>query len=776
MTRKRIKKILIITAIVVAGFMLLLVVVISPIAKNLIEKYDEKYTGRQIEIGRLYLNPLTGYLNIGNLKIYEYKNNNIFFSAKGITVNVSILKLLSKVYEVSRFSLNTPRVRIIQDGKNFNFSDILEKFSGSEPEKKDTTTEPVKFSIKNVRISDGEFHYIDKQAPINYFIKDVNVRSKGKKWDADTVSTDYSFLSGPGSGSIRGNFTMNVETMDFHAHTIVDKFDLKIIEQYVKDLANYGQLRATLDANLRTSGNFNDSTSMASKGRIAINDLHFGKNEKEDYFSFDKLVINILDMNLQKGVRIFDTIMIVHPVMKYERYDKLDNIQTMFGEKGEKIDSVKADPEKFNLVLELADMIKMLSETFRQDYFKINRFAIEKADILFNDYSLNEKFSMAFNPFTITADSIDKNKEKITIKMKTLIQPHGEASAQLSVNPKNTGYFDLDYKFRDIAASTFNPYLITFTSFPLERGTIEFFGNWKVDNSVVNSENHFIVIDPMVSKKVKRNNNKWVPVPLIMSFVRERGQVIDYKIPIKGNLKDPKFKISDVITDLIRNIFVKPPSTPYIVDVRSTQNELEKSLTIKWVMRTATLLPNQEKFIKDMAKFLEDNPEARLTINPIEYSEKEKEHILLYEAKKKYYMARNNLGNSKLEEDDSLKIEKMSIKDSAFVKFLDSYVKDPSIFTVQQKSRIYLGEKVIREKYDHLIKKREDAFLKFFRENDTEDQIRIVASDYTVPYNGFSYYKISYRGDIPDDLQKAYEKMQEYNSENPRKRYRQWRK
>jgi hypothetical protein len=261
-----------------------------------------------------------------------------------------------------------------------------------------------------------------------------------------------------------------------------------------------------------------------------------------------------------------------------------------------------------------------------------------------------------------------------------------------------------------------------------------------------------------------------------MSFVRERGQVIDYKIPVKGNLKDPKFKLHDVITDLIKNIFVKPPSTPYIVDVRSAQNEVEKSLSIKWVMRTAKLLPNQEKFIKDMAKFLEDNPKAHLTVNPIEYTEKEKEHILLYEAKKKYYMAKNNLGKGKFKEEDSLKVEKMSIKDPGFEKFLDAYVKDTSIFTIQQKCRIYLGEKVINEKYAQLLKAREDAFLKFFRENDTEKQVRILASDNTIPYNGFSYYKISYKGDIPDDLRKAYEKMQEYNSENPRKQYKQWRK
>lgn len=772
MARRRAKKILIITGVVIVSLIVLLVLVASPLAKYMVEKYDEKFTGRQIEVGWIYLNPLTGFMHISNLKVFEKNNDNIFFSAGGITVNVTLRKLLSKTYEISRFKLESPKARIVQNGDKFNFSDMLEKFSSSDTVPKADTT-AVRFSIKDVRIRNGEFHYIEKQAPINYFIKKVNFDSKGKTWDVDTVSGKYSFLSGPGSGSINGDFTFNVKTQDYRAGIVVDKFDLKIVEQYMREMANYGHLRATLDANMQSAGNLNDSMSMSSKGRLAISNFHFGKSQKEDYFSFDKLVIKIQEMNLQKGVRVFDTIMLVKPVMKYERYDKLDNIQRMFGEKGEKIDSVKAQPEKFNLVLELADYIKMLSETFKEDYFKINRFAIEEANMRFNDYSLTEKFSMAFSPFSITADSIDKDRSKITIKATSDIQPYGRFNATLSVNPKNTGYFDLYYKMQDIPAALFNPYLITYTSFPLDRGTIELHGNWNVDNSVVNSENHFIVLDPRVSKKIRKRDNKWVPLPLIMSFVRERGNVIDYEIPIKGNLKDPNFKVADVFTDLLKNIFLKPPSSPYIFEVKNTENKVEKSLSIKWVMRTAKLLPNQEKFIEQMAGFLKDNPEAVLTVNPMIYTEKEKEHILLYEARKKYFLEKHNI--SKLNEEDSLELEKMSVKDSAFVRYLNAYVKDSSLFTIQQKCAVYLGKKQIQEKYANLIQQREKAFLKYFKENGTDNQIKILSTDNTVPFNGFSYYKISYKGDMPDDLIKAYQKMEEFNEENPRKRYKQWR-
>lgn len=772
MVGKRTKKILIITAVVIFALILILVVTISPIAKRLVEKYDEQYTGRQIEIGWLYINPLTGYTHIRDLRIFEKDNEHVFFSAKGITVNIAVLKLLSKNYLIRKVVLNAPRARIIQDGDKFNFSDIMEKFSENEDTVQEET---LKLSYKNIRIKNGEFHYIEKQVPVNYFIKNVDFESDGKTWDVDTLSGKYSFVSGPESGSIKGSFTFNFKNMDYSAVVMVNKFDLNIVEQYVKDIASLGKLRATLDANLRTSGNLNDSMRIVTKGRIAINDLHFGKDDHEDYFSFEKLVINIREMNLVKGVRYFDTIMLVRPEFTYERYDKLDNIQRIFGEKGSSIDSAKADTSKFNLVLELADYIKMLSSTFKHDYFKINKFIVQDANIRFTDYSLTEKFSMAFNPFTITADSIDKNNEHIVIKANSKIKPYGSVSATLKVNPKNTGYFDLNYRLKDMPASLFNPYLVTYTSFPLDRGTIEFHGDWNVNNSVINSLNHFIILDPRFSEKVKKKDNKWIPMPLIMSFVRERGNVIDYKIPIKGNLKDPDFKIRDVITDLLKNIFVKPPSTPYIFEVRNAENEVEKSLSIKWEMRTAKLLPNQEKFIEKMAEFLEENKEANIMVNPMLYTEKEMEHILLFEARKKYFADKNNKDPNRLNEDDSLKIEQMSTKDSAFVKFLDSYAKDSTLYTIQEKCRVYLGEKFVRNKLESLISKRKETFLSYFKENETDNRIKIASADKTVPYNGFSYYKISYEGDIPEDLIEAYNKMEEFNSENPRKLYKQWR-
>jgi hypothetical protein len=91
---------------------------------------------------------------------------------------------------------------------------------------------------------------------------------------------------------------------------------------------------------------------------------------------------------------------------------------------------------------------------------------------------LSEKFSVDINPLYFIADSIDKNHSRVEASFKSGIKPYGNVTVSLSVNPKDTGDFDMQYHFQKFPAAMFNPYLLSYTSFPLDRGTIELNGTW----------------------------------------------------------------------------------------------------------------------------------------------------------------------------------------------------------------------------------------------------------------------------------------------------------
>lgn len=752
-------------------FVVVVIIFISPITKYLVQKYDEKYTGRQIKMSWAYVNPFTGYIYFRNLKIYELKSDSVFFSADGVGANIALLKLFSKTYEISKITLNHPYGTIIQNKKDLNFSDLITKFSSNS----DSTKAPVHFNILGIKIIDGEFYYHEQLIPINYYIKNVDIESTGKRWDADTIAAQFSFLPGIGGGDVNGELTINLKNMDYRYAFVSHKFDLNIIGQYLKALTNYGSFSANLDADIKAKGNLNDQENLSASGQMAINEFHFGRNNKEDYASFDKLVVAIIELNPKNHKYLFDSIIISHPYFKYERYDYLDNVQTMFGKNGANVAVVNADQSKFNLVIEIAKYVKVLSKNFFESDYKINRLVIYKGDVKFNDFSTSEKFALELNPLTVISDSIDKNRKRVSISFKSDLKPFGNLSVDLSVNPKDSGEFDLHYNLQKLPVSMFNPYTISYTSFPLDRGTLEVKGKWKVRNGRIKSDNHLVVIDPRVTKRLKNKDNKWIPMPLIMFFVRERGNVIDYEIPITGNLKDPKFHFWDVIFDVLGNIFIKPPTTPYRMEVNNIENEIEKSLTLKWNTRLSSLWHEQRQFIERMADFLEKNPTASITVHPEQYEIKEKEYILFFEAKKKYFLFHKNKKLQSFSVEDSEKVEKMSVKDSSFIQYLNKQIKDSIVFTVQEKCTRIIDSATVNAKFENLIKERKSAFVSYFKKRKVEGQLRILRDENVIPYNGFSFYKIEYEGEYPEFLIKAYQQMNELNNEVPRKRFKKLR-
>ena len=61
----------------------------------------------------------------------------------------------------------------------------------------------------------------------------------------------------------------------------------------------------------------------------------------------------------------------------------------MFGKNGANISAAKADPARFNLILKIADYIKVLAKNFFKSDYKINKLAIYNGNLKFNDYCLD---------------------------------------------------------------------------------------------------------------------------------------------------------------------------------------------------------------------------------------------------------------------------------------------------------------------------------------------------------------------------------------------------
>ncbi|HEY5593481.1 MAG TPA: hypothetical protein VIK55_21005, partial [Paludibacter sp.] len=166
------------------------------------------------------------------------------------------------------------------------------------------------------------------------------------------------------------------------------------------------------------------------------------------------------------------------------------------------------------------------------------------------------------------------------------------------------------------------------------------------------------------------------------------------------------------------------------------------------------------------------NPDASITIHPQQYVKKEKEYILFYEAKKKYFLKINNKSSQSFSEEDSVNVDKMSVKNAVFINYLNKHIKDSLLFTIQDKCAMFVDSSLVNSKFNHLNKERENTFMSFFKSRNVEKRIKISVGENVIPYNDFSFYKITYKGEYPESILRSYRKLDEYNNEAPRKKYR----
>lgn len=744
-----------------------LILFISPLTKYCIEKYDVKYLGREVTLDRPYVNVLTGYVRFGNVTIKELNKDSLFFKANSINANFSIYKLLFKTIEINELVLEDPIIALRQNKKELNLNDIIARFS-PKPNSR-SNKEPLKFSILSIKINNGELHYIEANTPVHVSVNRLFMKSSGIRWNSDTIASTYSFLSGIGKGAMKGHFNINTKNLNYAIESAIDSLDLHFINQYIKDLANYGEFKAILCANLNTKGNFKNSQVLTAKGNVCLTNFHLEDHKGEDCMSIEKFEVGVTQLSPNNRKYIFDSILITKPYFKYEEYDHQNNIQAIFYKKNAG-GYVSKNPERFNLILEIGNYFKNISKNFFKSNYQVNRLAVYKGEFQYNNFSLNERFSISADPLSLGADSINKTKKMVELIVQTVVKPYGNIAMSLNINPKDSSDFDFTYHLKNLPLAMFNPYLISYTSFPVDRGTVVLKGNWSARNGFIKSANHLLVIDPRISKRIRRDNSKRIPLPLVMAFVRERGNVIDYEVPINGDMKHPHFNFKDVIWDALKNIFIKPLTTRYKFTVKNVEDEVEESHGLKWTIGQCSLEKDQKTFLKRLADYLSKTPSAHLTISPAEYTEKEKEYLLFFAAKKKYYLRGSK--TTSFDKNDSLIVDKINIKDALLEKYLTRYCNNPMLFTIHEKCYRYVGEAEVKKKLFQLRKQREEEFRKYFKENKTNDRVVVRSVINKIPYNGFSLYKIEYDQGAPESLIKAYERMADLNNKSPRKKYK----
>lgn len=683
---------------------LLLLIFIGPIAEYAIEKYDEEYTGRRIEIADLSLNAFKGKILLTKFQLYELKSDTVFLEMDSLQLKINVWKAITGKYDIEQFIITGPRVRIVQSTKGFNFDDLMalgnDSTAVADTTVVDSSAEPIEYWLRTLALNNSSISYTDQTMGSSFVIEDFD-------FSADTISWNnpkhqYHLLASLQSGGkVKLDFGIDIEKFDYKLLLAIDSLDLHVVQNNLLPYLNISDFQGLLSTQLYAQGNFNDPDNLEANSTLKLEDFMIKDDRNRAFTTLKSFSFKLDTINTKNNMYAIDDILIVEPYVLFEMFSKHTNIDKLLKETEPSPAAPVAvqanDSDEQGPFEMLAEYMASFAKDFNENEYKISKAAIVAGKIDYADYTLNDPFKVKLTQFNVSTGKISSSNPSVSLKTSAVMNDKGKLAADAKISMKNYQNFMLNMNIESLPISSFNPYSTYFVAHPFWDGNINFKSNNSVQNNFLKSDNTLRVEEIEVGKKVKNKTAADVPVKLGVALLRDRNGDIEITIPIEGNLADPNYKIGKAVIKIVTNILVKAVTAPYDLLANSLKCDPND---LKYIAYDYTQERPNEKQIKNadlIAKVLEDKPGLNVEFTQAFNEEFEKNNMAI-QAAKVLYRATNL---------DSISIDKINISDSLFIGFVNSKVRERERQqSMPEKCRIIYGEKELQKAAEELNAKR----------------------------------------------------------------------
>jgi hypothetical protein len=681
------KKIFKILLWIAASLMVLVIAIllfISPIAKYVIEKNGEEYTGRQLVLNKLNINLLNGHISLKGFKMMEADKQKAFVSCDTLALDISLGKLLfSSILDIGYVNISGLTASITQKGEEFNFDDLIEKFTAPDTTAPPDTTpaEPFKYYIHNLSLKNGHFFYDDLLLGSRLEVIKADVRCASLAWDEPRMDYSFSFAL-QSKGEVDGNFSFVTETMDYLMNVKSRSVNLAMIHPYIKGYMSINAFEGELDSDLKLKGNFNTPSAIAVKGNIAINNILVVDKADKKTLSWTGLKITVDTLNTAQNLYDIMDISLTNPYVLFEMYAKGGNnfyeLMNTGADTSVTSGSVTGpgSATATNPFKMLVDLIGEMTREYIITDYNIDKLSITGGTVLYKDYTLDDKFQYELEELELQSSGIRSESEKVTASLHSKLNKLGNLEMLATINPKDFKNLELICKIQDAPVPDFSPYSKYYVAHPFTNGRVSFTSENKLVNNFLTSNNKLNIKRMEIGKKVKRKDALNVPVRLAVSLLKDTKGNIKLEVPVEGDLNDPKYKLGKAIWGIVENILVKAATAPFRLLANTFGGNEEELKEMRFDYLQTSLSSSQTKTLDKLAEILTAKPELKLQVTQTGIKEAEKEQLALFEGKKAFYKE-GHPGTDSLDAAMLKQINDIPLKDSLFNVFLNNKLKLP---------------------------------------------------------------------------------------------------
>jgi len=117
--------------------------------------------------------------------------------------------------------------------------------------------------------------------------------------------------------------------------------------------------------------------------------------------------------------------------------------------------------------------------------------------------------------------------------------------------------------FKGIELTTFTPYSGKFAGYKIEKGKLTLDLNYHLSKNELVAENRVILDQLTLGKETDSEEATSLPVKFALSLLKDSKGVIDFNLPIRGNVDDPDFHYGSLVWGALGNLIVGIVSSPF---------------------------------------------------------------------------------------------------------------------------------------------------------------------------------------------------------------------
>ncbi|ACN15836.1 conserved hypothetical protein [Desulforapulum autotrophicum HRM2] len=583
------KKRILIPVIIMVLYTLVGFFLVPVLGKNILCKSLGKALNRQVTIERIAVNPYALTATIEEFSVAEQNKDALFF-AKRIFANLSLSSLFTLGLNVSEFSLENPRVSIVRNrDATFNFSDLLALGQDNKtdaPEKDEENKGPIRFTLKNIHITQGEFKFEDQFTNVSHAVTDFSLMlpllTSREKSRHEAAGMDI-------------NFVVNQATVDVHVEStpfaadMATQVEIKISDVDVVHYLSYLPIPETiqlksLGMNLDLDAAYRSTTpkpSLQIQGKVTAVNAEIKGAAEEEIIKFPSLTVDISPSDILAGKLNITKILMQTPQLNLSR-DKTGTVNLLTY-----IPQKQAPPQQAENKVADNKADKTHSDPFS---LNLDNFEIKDATVGFQDLSNEQAFNTTLFPINVLIKNVKAGSTisgEYRLTLASEIKEDFETSGRFQTHPVQAqGSMNLS----NLVLNKYLPYYAGLINFDVNDGRATLSANFDISEKPDKLETTINTVDFMVQSLVISDHDAKEQMVEIPEF-NIKGASID----LSGKqintgvitLRDANFFIQrdkagelNLVKGLLPDKETKKPNTP----VLAPQDKPSKVDTPPWAL------------------------------------------------------------------------------------------------------------------------------------------------------------------------------------------------